>query len=82
MDMETISLRLPEELLEQLASEARMRGVTKSMVVRESLQRAFRKDSPVESVSCYDRARDLAGSVKGLPADLADDPAYMQGFGQ
>ena len=24
----------------------------------------------------------LAGSVKGLPADLADNPKYMEGFGQ
>jgi hypothetical protein len=27
-------------------------------------------------------AGDLAGSVKGLPQDLADDPRYMDGFGE
>ena len=34
------------------------------------------------AVSCYDLARDLAGTVKGLPKDLADNPKYMEGFGQ
>jgi hypothetical protein len=33
------------------------------------------------AVSCYDVARDMAGSVRGLPADLAVNPEYMKGFG-
>jgi hypothetical protein len=37
---------------------------------------------PAGAVSCYDLARDLAGTVKGLPKDLADNPKYMKGFGQ
>jgi hypothetical protein len=32
--------------------------------------------------SCYDLSRDLAGKIKGLPKDLADNPKYMDGFGQ
>jgi len=32
--------------------------------------------------SCYDLARDPAGSVNGLPKDLAGNPKYMEGFGQ
>jgi len=27
-------------------------------------------------------ASDLAGSIRGLPSDLADNPEYMQGFGE
>lgn len=34
------------------------------------------------AVSCYDLARDLAGTVKGLPKDLAHNPKYMEGFGE
>ena len=30
----------------------------------------------------YDLARDLAGSLKGLPRDLAHNPKYMEGFGE
>ena len=80
--MQTISLKLPDELLTQLDAEAKARGVTKSWLVRESLEKALRKESAAGAVSCYDLARDLAGAVKGLPEDLADNPKYMEGFGQ
>jgi predicted transcriptional regulator len=42
--MQAISLKLPNDLLAQLRSEAKARGVTKSWLVRESLERALRKD--------------------------------------
>jgi hypothetical protein len=80
--MQTISLKLPDDLLAQLESEAKARRVTKSWLVRESLERALRQPSPTGVISCYDLSRDLAGSVKGLPKDLADNPKYMEGFGQ
>jgi len=80
--MQTISLKLPDDLLAQLDSEAKARGMTKSGLVRESLEKALRKPSPGEAVSCYDLARDLAGIVKGQPKDLATSPKYMKGFGE
>lgn len=80
--MQTISLKLPDDLLAQLASEAKARRVSKSALVRESLERALRETPSVNAVSCYDLARDLAGSVKGLPKDLADNLKDMKGFGE
>jgi predicted DNA-binding protein len=80
--MRTISLKVPDELLAQLDSEAKARGVTKSSLVRESLERTLRKDSSSGAESCYDLARDLAGTVKGLPEALAENPNYMEGFGK
>jgi hypothetical protein len=82
MGMRNISLKLPDDLLIQLDSEAKARQVTKSWLIRESLEKAFRKQSPAGKISCYDLAGDLAGTVKGLPKDLADNPKYMDGFGQ
>jgi hypothetical protein len=79
--MRTISLKLPEDLLEDLTNEARARRVTKSLLVRESLEKSLRRQDAA-AVSCYDLARDLAGAVKGLPEDLADDPKYIRGFGE
>ena len=32
--------------------------------------------------SCHDMARDLAGSLKKLPKDLATNPQYMGNFGR
>jgi uncharacterized protein (DUF433 family) len=34
------------------------------------------------SVSCYDLARDLACTVKGLPKNLAENAKFMKGLGQ
>lgn len=82
MDMRTISLRLPDSLVDQMEQEAKARRVTKSSLVRESLERALSRESPAGAVSCYEMARDLAGSVRGLPEDLAVNPKYMQGFGE
>jgi len=82
MLMHTISLKLPDELLAQLNREAKARRVTKSRLVRESLEKALRKPSAGGAGSCYELARDLAGSLKGLPEDLAENPKYMDGFGQ
>jgi len=75
--MRTISLKLPDDLLAQLDSEANARRVTKSWLLRESLEKALRRPKQASGFSCYDQARDLAGTIKGLPKDLADDPKYM-----
>jgi len=80
--MQTISLKLPDDLLAHLESQARAKGGTKSSLVRESLEKALRKPASGRVVSCYDLARDLAGALKGLPADLAENPKYMEGFGK
>ena len=80
-DMQTISLKLPDDVLAQLDEEAKARGVTKSLLIRESLEKALRPPQPGVA-SCYDLARDLAGTVKGLPRDLTDHPKYMEGFGE
>jgi Arc/MetJ-type ribon-helix-helix transcriptional regulator len=80
--MQTISLKLPEHLLAQLESEAKARRVTKSLLIRESLEKALETQSRSGASSCYDLARDLAGSVKGLPEDLAENSKHMEGFGE
>ena len=56
--------------------------MTKSAIVRESLEKALGEQSRGTELSCYDLARDLAGSVKGLPKDLAHNSKYMEGFGK
>ncbi|HTC32991.1 MAG TPA: hypothetical protein VK724_06450 [Bryobacteraceae bacterium] len=49
--------------------------------MRESLEAALRR-RPRRAASCYGLARDLAGTVKGLPRDLAHNPKCMEGFGE
>jgi hypothetical protein len=76
--MRTISVKLPDALHSQLAREAKARRVTKSSLVRESLEKALLEQPSAGAVSCYDLARDLAGTLKGLPKDLAGNPKYME----
>ncbi len=80
--MNTISLKLPDRLLERLEAESRARGTTKSSLVRECLEKSLDSRTAGGKATCYDLARDLAGSLKGLPRDLATNPKYMEGFGQ
>ena len=75
-------MKLPDQLLAQLGKEAKARRVTKSWLIRESLEKGLHGLPEAGTASCYDLARDLAGTVKGLPKDLADNPKYMDGFGQ
>lgn len=67
--MKTITVRLPEALVADIAAESRGRKISKSDVVRERLQRAAgstrRKPAPLHAIA------DLIGSVDGLPADLS-----------
>jgi predicted transcriptional regulator len=80
--MQTISLKLPDDLLADLKREAKARRVSKSALVRKSVEAALRRRPRRSAASCYDLARDLAGTIKGLPRDLASNPKYMAGFGE
>jgi len=80
--MNTISLKLPDRLLERLESESRARGTTKSSLVRECLEKSLDAGAIGGKATCYDLARDLAGSLKGLPRELATNPKHMKGFGR
>ena len=75
-------MKLTEDLLADLEREAKARRVSKSALVRESVEAALRRRPRRSAASCYDLARDLAGAVRGLPRDLASNPKYMEGFGE
>jgi hypothetical protein len=66
--MKTLTVRLPETLVNQIEAESRERGLSKSDVVRERLSQAARIGRHPPS---YEAIADLIGSVKGLPADLS-----------
>ncbi len=80
--MQTISLKLPDSLLAQLKKESRLRRMNKSELVRTALERELSPKKVKRKTSCYDLAHDLAGSIKGLPKDIATNPKYMEGFGE
>jgi hypothetical protein len=80
--MQTISLKLPDSLLALLEKESRVRRMNKSALVRAALERELSAKKTKDNPTCYDLAHDLAGSLKGLPRDIATNPKYMKDFGR
>ena len=80
--MPTISLKLPDSLLALLEKESRVRRMNKSALVRAALERELAGPKTDTRPTCYELACDLAGSLKGLPRDIAMNPKYMEGFGR
>jgi hypothetical protein len=80
--MQTISLRLPDEIVEELDRAAKAQHVTKSALVRASIEKTLRPAQSAKAQSCYDLVSDLVGSIKGTPKDLATNPKYFEGFGE
>ena len=81
--MKTLTVRLPERLVDEIEAESRGRGCSKSDIVRERLQQATRpagrQSTPLHAIA------DLIGSVCGLPTDLsARKKRYLKatGYGQ
>jgi metal-responsive CopG/Arc/MetJ family transcriptional regulator len=86
MDESRITIRIDNQLHEELAEAARSRGQTESEVVREAIRRAVkpRKAKKEKVVSAYDllKKSKLIGIIKGGPRDLSTNPKYMKGFGE
>ncbi len=80
--MTTVTVKLPEQLDNQLEAAAARKRTTKSAVIRELLEQGIRGDRKSSSRSCYDLAKDLCGSVKGVPRDLSNNKEYLKRFGQ
>jgi predicted transcriptional regulator len=79
--MKTLSLKLPESLLEKLDAAARERGESRSALLREAIATVLSGEVHVQHGSCLDLAKDLAGSVKG-PEDLSFSKRRMDDYGQ
>jgi Arc/MetJ-type ribon-helix-helix transcriptional regulator len=62
--MKSVTLRLPDELVDQVAAEAKRRKMSKSDVLRERLNRSA--DSPVKT-DWSDVLAKVVGAVDGLP---------------
>lgn len=80
--MTTISLKLPDRVASRLKTAARARKSTPAKVACEVIEKGLPESKLPPGTSVYDAVKDLAGSVRGLPRDLATNPKYMEGFGE
>jgi hypothetical protein len=67
--MKTLTVRVSDRIVAELAAESRVRKISKSDIVRERLDNGKRSISDVPKF--YQDIADLIGSVEGLPTDLA-----------
>ena len=80
--MITITCKIPERLDAELETVAEMRGVSKSTVVRESIEANLPDQKKRAGLTAFDVMREACGIIKGGPRDLATHPRHMKGFGR
>jgi hypothetical protein len=73
--MTSVSLKLPEVLLREVEQEAATRGVAKSALIRECIERTLQK-SKKQKASCLDLMGEWVGSFRG-PPDLSTNRRYL-----
>jgi len=66
----TLTIRLPEELLERLKEKARITGLPVGRVVRQSLEATLEKET--------NPLLQFAGLVKGGPRDVSSRKGYSR----
>lgn len=66
--MKTLTVRLPDAMVAEIAAESRERNISRSDVVRERLEVGRKKGGQASTLG---EIADLIGSVGGLPADLS-----------
>jgi Arc/MetJ-type ribon-helix-helix transcriptional regulator len=80
--MHTLSIKIPEQLNRQLASEVARRRVKKSTLVREALEKHLASNGGARKSSKFSmQAGDLIGIFSG-PGDVSTNPKYMKDFGK
>ncbi len=72
----TLTVRLPEELLEQLRERARRTGLPMGQLVRQSLETTLAK---VPAVGGNQSWRKYVGIIKGGPRDLSTRKGFSRG---
>ena len=80
--MNTHTLELPEDLATRVAAVARRLKLSREQFVCEAVEARLREAGGAAlGPSLLDRSRDLCGSVRGGPRDLARNKAHLKGYG-
>ena len=82
MAVNTITVKIPENLDVQLEAEAEARHISKSEVVREALISALRRSSKRKRPSAYSAMKGACGIVKEGPVDLSTGKKHLGGYGK
>ena len=81
--MNTISVKIPEQLDKALSRVAASRGLSKSTVIREACGEYLSQQPSVQTIPSLleQMGDDIVGAISG-PGDLSTNPDYLNGYGQ
>ena len=77
----TVSLKMPETLAIQLEDTARLKGVSKSDLIRSALKAYLQSDVSGQRDSALSLAAEFAGVISG-PQDLSANKDHMGNVGR
>jgi predicted transcriptional regulator len=81
--MKTITVKVSEELAARLEKRAKRLGISKSALVRESVQNTLQNEgAEADQASAYELMKDGCGCVDSGIGDLSTNPKHMEGFGR
>jgi Arc/MetJ-type ribon-helix-helix transcriptional regulator len=81
--MNTMTIKISDQLQAAVAQASAQEHVSKSELVRRALDAYFRqRKSSTQFVSALDQAGDLVGCFSGGPPDLSANPDYLSSFGR
>jgi len=81
--MNTLTIKIPPELDQELVQLSQRAHVSKSELVRQALSAFLAQGrSAAGMVSALDLAGDVVGCFAGGPPDLSSNPAYLNEFGR
>ncbi len=81
MASERITVRVPDQLADDLQRFVVISGKAESTVIREALTEYLEAHGQLPS--CYELLvkSKFLGSIQGLPPDLSSNQSHMEGFG-
>ena len=77
--MKTITFKAGSHLDDWLAKESKLLRISKSQVVRETLETRMKLTG---GKSCYDLTKDICGSLRSGVSDLSTNKKHMANFGK
>jgi len=72
----TLTIRLPEELLERLREKSRRTGLPVGRVVRQFVESGLSQDAPATKNQAW---RKYVGIIKGGPRDVSSRKGFSRG---
>ena len=72
----TLTIRLPEDLLERLREKSRRTGLPVGRVVRQFVESALSQDIPAQDNQAW---RKYVGIIKGGPRDVSTRKGFSRG---